>query len=72
MPGTATQDHLDLLGCVGYQWFPFHGRRAGVYLQPWAGVITWTKIGGTSTLGGRHFEDPHAIPLAAIHVGYEL
>jgi hypothetical protein len=72
MPGTATQDNLDLLACVGYQWFPFHGSLAGVYVQPWAGVISWAKIGGSSTLGTHEFKDPYAIPIAAVHVGFEL
>jgi hypothetical protein len=70
--GAATQDNLDLLAVVGYQWFPFHGSVAGIYIQPWAGVITWAKIGGTSTLGAHEFKDPYAVPIAAVHLGYEL
>ncbi len=72
MPGTATQDNIDLLACIGYQWFPFHGSLAGLYVQPWVGVITWAKIGGSSTVGTHEFKDPYAIPLAAVHVGFEI
>jgi hypothetical protein len=72
MPGNATQDNVDLLACVGYQWFPFRGSWAGVYVQPWAGVIAWAKVGGSATLGTHTFQDPYAIPIAAVHLGYEL
>jgi hypothetical protein len=73
MPGSAVQQHVTLLPCAGYQWFPFRtGALAGAYVQPWVGASIWLPVAGTSTLGSRKFEDPYVIPLAAVHVGYEL
>jgi hypothetical protein len=61
-----------VLACVGYQWFPFNGTLARAYVQPWAGVIAWLPVGGSSTLGTHEFKDPYAIPIAAAHLGYEF
>lgn len=68
---SATALHVTALPCIGYQWFPFHdGALRGAYLQPWAGAITW--FGGSKQLGGHTFEDPYLVPIAAVHVGFEL
>lgn len=73
-PGmTASEDNLTVLPTVGYQWFPFHrGALAGAYLQPWAGATIWIPVGGSTTVGTHTFKDPHIIPIAAFHVGYEF
>ncbi|HEY4178696.1 MAG TPA: hypothetical protein VGM90_17740 [Kofleriaceae bacterium] len=73
MPGTAVRDNITVLPTVGYQWFPVHhGALTGLYLQPWAGATIWFPVGGTTKLGTHEFKDPHVIPIAALHVGYEF
>ena len=73
MLGVATKDNITVLPTIGYQWFPFHdGALKGAYLQPWAGATVWIPVGGTTTLGTQTFKDPHVIPLAAFHLGYEF
>ena len=73
MPGVADQHNVTILPTAGYQWFPFsRGALRGAYVQPWVGATIWIPAGGTSTLGTHTFKDPHVIPLAALHLGYEF
>jgi hypothetical protein len=72
--GEANEHNLTALPTIGYQWFPFApaSQLHGFYLQPWAGATFWLPVGGTTTLGAHTFKDPHLIPIAAVHVGYEF
>jgi hypothetical protein len=71
--GVADRHNITLLPTAGYQWFPFStGALKGAYLQPWIGATIWIPVGGTTKLGTHEFKDPHVIPLAAFHIGYEF
>jgi hypothetical protein len=73
MPGVAVRHNITVLPTAGYQWFPFStGALRGAYVQPWVGATIWFPVGGTSSLGTHEFKDPHVIPLAALHLGYEF
>jgi hypothetical protein len=70
--GTANRDNVTILPTIGYQWFPFGGRLRDLYIEPWLGATVWIPVGGTTSLGGHVFKDPFAIPLAAVHLGFEM
>lgn len=70
-PGEAARaTNLLVMPRFGLSWSP--SPRLGLYLMPWLGLGYTSELAGDHEVGGSAYHVRHAVPYAAVHVGWRF